>query len=1201
MKNRLLFQKTILKIMRISLYQVLMAIVFTTIAQAHKTIAQEILERKVSVQLYNQNIESILHTIEKASEVQFMYNHQIFDGKQKISFNAENEKLNKVLDRLLSPLKIDYELAGNRIILKRGLKSIASISTIENLSTELIQAEQLVKGKITDEKGEGIPGANVSIKGTQKGTSSDALGNYTISVPDEKTVLIFSSVGFEKKEIVVGKRINIDVTLANDVKSLEEVVVVGYGTAKKATLTGSVSTVNAATFKDRGPVSSPLAALQGQVAGVTVTRSSAQAGREGWNFQIRGASSANATEPLVIVDGVPVPNVSALNSFNPNDIENISFLKDGAAAIYGSRAAGGVVLITTKRGKSGKMTIEYNASTSFKKVGLLPKLIDINGWGPMMKEARTADGFAPTDIWYNYGNVSMLALAAGKQWLTKAEYDALSPNGASLFSDVKDFTFFNGTEQDMLWGNARSSEHQLSISGRTEKAGYRISLGYLDDGSLLKVGNNSAKRYNFRMAHDYQFTSKLRMETNISFEKQDITQPTYLGDIVNNGNQPGKPLSGLGLTGKPYIWGSGLGNASVNQIASLGGDNDEYNNRLNTNLNLTYNFSPSFKAVGFAGYYLFNTDIRTLGNAIPWYNYAGDILLSTLPTRSFYQRSTRQEANYNLNGYLEYDKQIGDKHNIKGVVGAQFERFEKNIYIAKTFDVLANVPPSLSLSTGDGTSKTVQETQFHTALAGYFGRLNYNYADKYFVEANARYDGSSKFRAQDRWKLFYGISGGWRLSEETFMKDLGIFDELKLRGSYGIMGNQSGIDNYDYIQFLNLAYSTSSTDANYPIIGTSPVVRVAPTGTLVAYDRTWERLESKNIGLDFTLLNRKLSGTFEYFWKRNNNMLLSRTYSAVIGASAPKGNNGDLSVWGWDFSLNWRDKIGDFSYRIGGNISDNQNKLVNFGGQNIISSANRGFNSAVEGYPIDSYFGLVYDGRIQTAEQLANYRKYITGNNIGMPAGAETAQANNKLALGDNMYKDVNGDGKITFPEDAVFLGTDRPRLSYSFNGGIEYKGFDVNFIFQGVGKRTIVRDGNWRIPAAVIFQAQNAAFQDQWWTPTRTDATLPRISSTGTINNYNYFPSNWVAEDGSYLRLKNIVIGYTIPKSITQKAKIERLRVYFSGNDLFEFSKIKDGWDPEAPRTVSNAGDSDNLNVSTTSQRYPFYRYFTFGVNLTF
>lgn len=432
------------------------------------------------------------------------------------------------------------------------------------------------------------------------------------------------------------------------------------------------------------------------------------------------------------------------------------------------------------------------------------------------------------------------------------------------------------------------------------------------------------------------------------------------------------------------------------------------------------------------------------------------------------------------------------------------------------------------------------------------------------------------------------------------MQHVNFLDELKLRASWGTVGNQSGIGLYDYIQLLNLNFSTGQTASGFPVLGTSPAVRVAPGG-LVAFDRTWEEVQTSNLGLDFSLLRNRLSGTFDYFIKRNKNMLIGRTLPAVLGATPPQGNNGELETKGWEAALNWRDNIGEITYHIGGNISDSRNELVSFGGQRLIGSANQGFNSAVEGYPINSYFGLVYAGRIQSQKELDDYRKLIPANNISIPGGAATAQANTRLSLGDNMFTDVNGDGKITFPDDAVFLGTDDPRYSYSFNGGLGYKGFDLNFIFQGVGRRNLARLGNWRIPAAVIFQAQNEAFLNKWWTPERTDAYYPRLSTTGTINNYNYYPSDWVIEDASYIRLKNLVIGYSLPQSIVQRINIQRVRFYFSGNDLWESSRIRDGWDPEAPRSVENTGDANNNNVSTFSQRFPFYRYLTFGINLTF
>ncbi|MES2516822.1 MAG: SusC/RagA family TonB-linked outer membrane protein, partial [Bacteroidota bacterium] len=786
-------------------------------------------------------------------------------------------------------------------------------------------------------------------------------------------------------------------------------------------------------------------------------------------------------------------------------------------------------------------------------------------------------------------------------WLTKDQYLAASLSGAANFGDVRDFPFFDTNEQKVLWGNATSQEHQLSVSARGEKSGYRVSLGYLNDGSLLQAGNNSNKRYNLRLSHDYQFSKKLSLESNLSIENQVIVQPTRLGDIMNNGNQPGKPASGLGLTGLPYVWGSGIGNASVNALADYGGDNTQSDVRIIGNFKFTYDILPNLKAVAAVGYSSLNTDYRTVENSIGFYDYVGTTKLADLPSRTSYQRGNKNEGNFTTNAYLEYNKKIGLDNSFRVTGGVQYERYEYNRFIAKTFDVVSGVPSSLSLSTGDATSKSVAEAQFHTALAGYFGRFNYSFKDKYLLEGNVRYDGSSKFSAANRWKPFYGVSAGWILSEEDFLKDNNIINSLKLRASYGLMGNQSGIGSYDYIQFLNLNYSTSNTASGFPILGTSPVVRITPSGTLVADDRTWETIRTQNIGLDFGLLKNRLSGSFDYFVKNNDNMLINRTYPTVLGATAPQGNNGKLQVWGWDLALTWRDKIGNFSYHIGGVLSDNQNKLLSFGGQNVIGTGTRGLNSAVEGYPINSYFGLEYAGRIQTQADLENYSKYITGNNIGIPSGGATSQANGKLALGDNMYKDLNGDGKITYPQDAKFLGTDAPRYSFSFNGGFEYKGFDFNAIFQGVGKRTLIRDGNWRIPGAVIFQAQNAAFVDQYWLPTHTDARLPRPSTTGTINNYNYFASDWVAEDGSYLRLKNIVLGYTIPAKFTKKLKVERLRVYFSGNDLWEITKIQDGWDPESTQSVANTADSENNGVSTFSQRFPLYRYLTFGLNVTF
>jgi TonB-linked SusC/RagA family outer membrane protein len=1063
-----------------------------------------------------------------------------------------------------------------------------------------------VTGKVTGDNKEPVIGATVKVKGGNEITTTKEDGTFSLPASAGASLEI-SAIGFTTLTIPADFSQVMSINLSVNNTSLGEVVVVGYGTTKKGSLTGAVSTVTAKTFQDRGPIASPLAALQGQVPGVTVSRTSSQPGRESWNFMIRGNSSTNNTEPLVIVDGLTLPNVAALNSFNPADIDNISFLKDAAAAsIYGSRAAGGVVIITTKKAKSGKASIQYNGSLSKKKIGLLPELVDIKGWGPMMEEARVTDGLAPNDVWYKYAKLAQYAVANDIRYLKYADAATWLNNAgmgsAGFFTDVKDFVFFPGTMQDVMWGDAVSNEHQLSISGKSDKTGYRISLGYLNDGSLLQVGNNSNKRYNMRLMHEYRFSEKLKLESNISLEKNDIIQPANIGAVLNNGIQPGMPLEAM--NGKPYVWGSGIANASTNNIAKYGGDGKEMNTRLNTSFNLTYNFTKELKAVAATGYYFHNTDYRTRENVITWYDYTGTQVISTLSpsnsNRSFYQRGNRKEAYYNVNAYLEYAKTFNQDHDVKVMAGAQYERQEYNAFLSKVLDVIPDVPSSLNLTIGDATSKSASEGQNHYALAGYFGRFNYAYKNKYLFEINGRYDGTSKFDRDNRWKLFYGLSGGWRISQEQFMEDVSFINDLKLRASWGNVGNQSGIGLYDYIQMINIAFSGGAGSAGFPIIGSSPVVRTTPAG-LVALDRTWEKVQTTNLALDVSVLNNRLSGTFELFEKNNDNMLIARTYPTVLGVGAPAGNNGKLRTNGWEISLNWSDRIGKVTYHVGGNLSDYKTKLVDFGNQTLIKLDNRGMNSAVQGYPINSYFGLEYAGRIQTQKELDDYRALIPNNNIGMPSGAANALPNTRLALGDNMFNDLNGDGKITFPEDAKFLGTDDPRMVYSFNAGLEWNGFDFNVIFQGVGKRTIVRDGNWRIPATVVFQAQNKAFENAWWTPERTGAYLPRLSSTGAINNYNYFPSDWVKENGAYLRLKNLVIGYTLPASITQKARIQKLRVFFSGNDLWEKTKIRDGWDPEATRNVANGGDNQNNNVSTYSARYPFYRYLTAGVNVTF
>ncbi|MDN5286641.1 MAG: TonB-dependent receptor [Mucilaginibacter sp.] len=1087
--------------------------------------------------------------------------------------------------------------------------------------------DKMVTGKLIDAKThETIIGATIKIKGTQTGTVTDATGTFKLkALPG--AILQISYIGYVSKEVVVDFDKPITITLAANSSDLSEVVVVGYGTQRKATLTGAIATVSSKVFEDRGPINNPLASLQGQIPGVIVTRSSAQPGRENWNFQIRGATSTNGQDPLVILDGVPLssnfqPDVNnsytssnaALNSINPDDIESISVLKDAAASIYGSRAAYGVVLITTKRAKAGKMIVQYDGSVSRKLLGLQPTLINDKQWGEGLMQALTNDryGVAPTDyIWYQLAKLATNPPASGYIDIAKlpgytGTVGTTLYNGVPLppFNDVKDFTFFDTNQQKILWQNATSTQHNLSFSNRTEKEGYRVSLGYLNDGSQLRWGTNGNQRYNLRFNNDYTFSNKLKLETNISLERNNIQQPSlysYNGySALSEYAQPGMPA--FTSKGQPYAWGTVFSAAAA---ARDGGSNLEVNTRALLNSTVTYNFAKHLTFTGVAGYNTWFQDTRIQQKQVQYYNYAGDVLIQTLPSsggnnnvnNTWYQRGNITEPYYNLSGRVAYNNTFNKVHDVSLMLGSSYERDEFNSFYTRTYNLGNDNIPSLGLGLSNSTGGylTNGEIQNHYALGSYFGRATYAYQGRYLLTAIGRYDGSSKFIAATRWKFFGGLEAGWRIIDEGFMKNQKVFDELKLRASYGTSGNQGGIGLYDYIQSLG-------ANSSGALLGSSPVTNVTTAGALVSLNRTWETVKKKNIGLDFGFLHNHLIGSFDVFRNENSNMLLGQTYPGVLGALAPAANIGDLKTWGYEGSLTWKSKIGSVSYSIGGTITDNQNKLVHYGGANVL---NAGFNGTVEGYPLNSYFGLKYDGRLQTQAQVNAYNaKYApagSSNNINLPVPSALANPAGQVSgirPGDNSYKDVNGDGKLsigtstTNPGDLVYLGSNDPRYSFGLNLGAQWNGFDFYAIFQGVAKRTIYRSGNMRIPFGSIYQGQTDQYVGNTWSPSTPDAYYPNLHSAlnGQINTYNYQISSWSVQNGAYVRLKNLVIGYTVPKKWLERSRaIKGLRVYFSGSDLFELTHIHDGWDPEVTRTVSG------------NERYPFYRYVTLGANVTF
>lgn len=1064
--------------------------------------------------------------------------------------------------------------SSQRVLFSALMASALAIGNLAPMHAEVASVQSVmqsvsVKGQVLD--GDGIPviGASILEKGTTNGVITDIDGNYSLNVSSKNAVIVISYIGYKTVELKASDPGLANVVLKEDTEMLEEVVVVGYGAQKKETLTGAVTVVTDKMIQGKGSLSSPLQAMQGQVPGVTITRNSSAPGDESWGMKLRGAVSANAADPLIVIDGVAYEGTNALRNINPSDIESINFLKDASAAIYGSRAAGGVVLITTKQAKEGKTRIEYSASYTAKFVGLQPELMSMSEWSNAVLQTLENDGDTQNEMWRRY---AMMALANEGKYID-LDYTA---NPIPQFDDVLDYVFMDTDWNDVLFGNAGSTQHDLAISGGTEKNLYRLSLGYLYDGSNLKWGNNNNQRYNIRLTNKIQLLDWFKIESVIAYNRQDQVAPSRLNETLTGSYpQPGVPATTI--DGKPYSWGTWL---SPVWYAELGGDNRLKVSEVNISEKLTFNLMKGLDLIGNVGYNTSNASRDIQKFAITSYNYAGT-KVNTEPTvseqsKTSYEKTSSRRDFYSFSGYLNYEKDFESGHNLNVMAGTQYELTEYDYFGAKVEDIQS----SLETINGAGQVSLTDNkgTKWHEAILSYYSRINYNYKSKYLAEVNFRYDGSSKFK-EGRWAPFYGVSAGWRISEEGFMDGTDSWlDELKLRLSYGVVGNQSGIDRYEGSQYYNFK-SLSGV-----LIGSNKATIIDTNGKIASTSREWERIHNYNVGLDFRMFNGRFSGTLEGYLKRNNNMLITVTYPGVLGDNAGYSNAGKFEAKGFEAQGTWSDKIGNVSYHIGGTFSYNTNKLIDIGGVTVLSS---GFKDKQQGYPLNSVFGLRYIGKIQNEEQRLKYLyRYLASNTIGLTSD---------IRVGDNMFEDVNKDGKLDY-NDYVYLGSNDPKISFSFNAGLEWNNFDLSCVFQGVAQRTIFRtgdnDGNltWRVPMRAYYMNTSNVSVNNTWSPETPNAHYPSYTHNDVINDYNYQASSWAVEDGSYIRLKSVTLGYNFPQTMLAKTKvINAARLYVTGSDLWEYSKITDGWDPEASMGVSGTG------------RYPFVRTVTFGMNLTF
>lgn len=1077
------------------------------------------------------------------------------------------------------------------------------VSAAETLSMSIQQQKgNTIQGIVVDQNGEPVIGASVRVKGSKNGTVTDIDGKFTLTNANGNVEI--SYIGYKTQTLKNPKGGNLKITLSEDNNALQDVVVVGYGQQKKASLTSAITQIKGEeVFKDRS-VSSTAVALQGEIPGLTVTRTSTRPGAEGAAFKIRGDISINGnSSPLIIIDGV-TGSIDELNSMNGNDIENISVLKDASAAIYGSRAASGVILVTTKRGKEGKAQISYHGSFSRTIDGIQSPLTNTSEWLDMFYEAQYNDAkvnSGATDPETIHKNINWWIFNSfGGPTLDETDIDPETGNpivykGEKLFNALragKILTLRNGNKierwdtnqnmMDALYGQANSQKHNVNISGADQRFGYNLSLGYESAQSQLKPAYDGQRKWSARLNSDYKATEDLKFSTNIAYEKRHRQTPSQdLG--AGWMDQWFWPI--YNENGDPYDTFSG----NRNPIGGLlnGGTYHYYLTTLRGNVQGTYDFHKLLKGLtltGNAAYKMVEENSQHTYYKVQYYDWVGTPTGNKKSPGSMDQVNKRWE-NMNLSAMLNYKNTFANVHNVAAMLGMTAEQETyKGLSASRNKGPLfeGSGLEDLDMFQG-GDNNGAGGGKNSWGLVSYITRLNYDYDNRYAVEFLGRRDGSSKLATNQRWKNFYSVSGYWRISGEKWMKSLTWLNDLKLRYNYGKTGSVEGIGNYE-------RYATLSTGST--ILGINPSAHTTMwLGGMTSDQRSWETIESHNFGLDFTLLNNRLSGSFDYFIKNNTGMFISVEYPQVLGASAPKANDGKFGARGWEFALNWRDKIGEVKYNVGFNLADARSEVKKLTNNENVPNAGLNSNRLI-GKPRNSIYVYKTDGLFQNqAEVDAYYDKYYwnadhTGPKEGNILPAPGKQKTNTLRPGSRKVVDLDGDGVIT-RDDIYYAGDAAPRLSFGIKGGLEWKGIDFNMFFQGIGKQKILRTGNMYAPWVVNYTRQNVSFMGKMWSEENPNAEYAIASRDAAFNRWNYQNKDVSVQNNKYIRLKSLVVGYTLPKAWTSKAGINKLRVYFSGDDLWEWTKVKDGYDPEYGEASNNT--------------FPFSRQITFGVDLTF
>ncbi|MCE6989776.1 TonB-dependent receptor [Dyadobacter sp. CY323] len=1120
------------------------------------------------------SLKDFLNQVEKKLRIQFNYNSNIVRNKT-IVMDASSIQQGNLLDKLNGALKqqglIVEKLGEGKYVInsyqnpypsETPEKGNSKASTTEQKSA----VETTIRGKVTSEDGLGLPGVTILEKTSKNGTVTDADGNYSIVLPETlpNPALVFSYIGYIIQEVSVGNQTTIHVTLRPDIKTLNEIVVVGYGTQQKTEVTASIATISRQSIENQ-PLTGLDQAMAGQAAGIQVAQRSASPGG-GVTVRVRGSGSIGAgNEPLYVVDGIPIEgsfsrDLNPLASINPNDIESIQVLKDASsAAIYGSRGANGVVLITTKRGKAGKPRIQFETYYGIQEVAKKVDLLNAREYAEYNTEARN-------NAWVDQGGK---ATDPNEVRVDRYKVPEMFANPSQLGK---------GTDwQDAIFRTAPVQNCQVSISGGNENTQYLVSANYFDQEGI--VINSGFKRYSFRINLDTKLSERLKMGVNLSptFSKSKIVQAE--GQFWNNG----MIASALSLPPTIPVYNAD-GTYAVTTTPS------------------PYNIGAIENPVSVANRWKNNqTRFRVLGTVFAEYKLAESLTFKTSlggdyndsEQSMFYPSTVSREGvtapvvpaaeayfqrNYNwLNeNLLTFNKVMDGKHSINALVGFTSQKANlKNASLTAT-NFPNDLVPTLNAGqiTGGGTGIS------EWSLLSLLGRVNYSYQNKYLLTATIRRDGSSRFGASKKWGTFPSASVGWNVHEEQFMGSLKAVSNLKLRASYGLAGNNT-IGNYGHIASLGNAKYVFGSGAAAAVNGLLPT-------SISNENLGWEMMRQADLGLDLGLLSNRLSLTVDYYNKITEDLLLSVPVPASTGFATAIQNIGKIKNWGWEFSLGTKNLVNALKWSTDFNISFNRNKVLALGPEgNPIISRSPAFTPSTHitqiGAPMGSFYGY---------QVVGVYRDQADLDSSPSIKGAGTAASR----PGDLKFKDMNGDGEIT-SADIGIIGNNQPDFTFGMTNNFSYKAFNLNILVDGAeGFYTL--NGARRNITAVTGSYSRRDVLNRWQSPENPgDGKTPRANTNPTGGNNNNI-STMLVEDASFLRIRNLNLRYALPSTLFNKV-IQGISVYASVQNAFTFTKYM-GYNPEQNSQGSNEATT-NLNPGIDFNAYPLARTYTLGLNLSF